>query len=403
MANPVKKPRIPKPVKVLAVLAVIIGLGYGGYRAYQNHAAAAEAESRTTVVTVEKGDIEELVTAQGKLEPKEYVDVGVQVSGQIKKLYVQLGDIVKKGDPIADIDPEVYESRVTGDQAKIRTLKAQIAQQAAQVKLAELQFERNKKLKVTNAISQDAYEQAETALQVAKAEADSLQAQLDEGQSTLEGDQANLGYTKIFAPMDGTVIVGDIKEGQTLNAAQSAPTIVRLADLDMMTVRAQVAEADVMKLKTGGEVYFTTLGNTQRKWTATVRQILPTPEIVNEVVLYDVLVDVKNEDRQLMSGMSTQMFFIIGKATDVPLVPVAALGKHLAKQDKDGAMAYRIKTGSAGDNAEKTILVGLMDRTMAEVKEGLAAGDKVILEAPASSGDPAAGVPKKMRNMGPRL
>ncbi|MDE1152464.1 MAG: efflux RND transporter periplasmic adaptor subunit [Micavibrio sp.] len=406
MASKKSTSRIPKPVKVLLVLAIMGGLAFGGLTFYQQRSAAAEAAKRVSIVTIEKGSIEELVTAQGKLEPKEYVDVGVQVSGQIKKLYVALGDVVKKGDPLGDIDPQVYESRVKADEAALKTLHAQIAQQQAQVKLAEQQYTRNKTLKVTNAVSQDAYESAETALEVAKAQVDSLQAQLEQAESTLDGDKASLGYTKVFAPMDGTVVVADIKEGQTLNAVQSAPTLVQLANLDTMTVRAQVAEADIMKLKPGGEVYFTTLGNTTRRWTGVVRQLLPTPEIVNEVVLYDVLVDVENKDRQLMSGMSTQMFFVLGKATDVPLVPVAALGKHVAQEDKDGAAAYRVHVPSAGHggkSSEKTVFVGLMDRTMAEVKEGLQEGDEVAIEITPSTADPAAGLPKRMKGMTPRL
>jgi len=136
-----------------------------------------------------------------------------------------------------------------------------------------------------------------------------------------------------------------------------------------------------------------------------VRQVLPTPEVVNEVVLYDVLVDAENKDRQLMTGMSTQMFFVIGKAENVPLVPVAALGKHLEKQDKDGAMAYRVKVSGAGGLEEKTVTVGLMDRNVAEVKNGLAEGDKVAIEAAGPATPAAAGAPKGMRGMGggPRL
>lgn len=395
-------PEARKSIKLLVTLVILLGLATIGYQLWQRHAAASEAAKHVTIATIDKGDIEELVTAQGKLEPKEYVDVGVQVSGQIKKLYVDLGDVVKKGDPIGDIDPQVYQSKVEADEAKNKTLEAQIAQQDAQVKLAELQFNRSVKLRQTNAISQDAYDSADTALQVAKAEKVSLQAQLEEGQSTLEGDKASLGYCKIFAPMDGTVVVADIKEGQTLNAAQSAPTLVRLADLDTMTVRAQVAEADVMKIKPGGDVYFTTLGAT-RRWNAKVRQVLPTPEVVNEVVLYDVLVDVENKDRQLMTGMSTQTFFVIGKAEGAPLVPVAALGKHLERQDKDGIMVYRVRTvGSDGRYAEKTIHIGLMDRNVAEVKDGLSIGDKVVVEAPATPAG-ASGGGGKMRGMGPRL
>lgn len=396
-----KKPSIRKGVKAFVILAVLCALVFGGYKYWQQRSAKEEAAARVTVVTIARGDIEEVVTAQGKLEPKEFVDVGVQVSGQIEKINVELGDVVKKDALIAKIDPKLYEAKVEADEARIKTLQAQIAQQDAQVTLVSLQFNRTKKLVETKAVSQDAYESAEAAMIIAKAQRDALDAQLQEAQSALDGDKANLGYTKIYAPMEGTVVIADTKEGQTLNATQSAPRVVQLANLDVMTVRAQVAEADVMRLKEGGEVYFTTLGAQGRKWQAKVRQILPTPDVVNEVVLYNVLVDVENKDRQLMSGMSTQMFFVMGRANNVPLVPISALGKRAPREDSDAGVAYRVRQ-PGGKDAEKIIHVGLMDRSMAEVKQGLSEGDKVTMEAPAG-GDPAAGIPRRMRNMSGRL
>lgn len=396
-----KKPSIRKGVKAFVILAVLCALVFGGYKYWQQRSAKEEAAARVTVVTIARGDIEEVVTAQGKLEPKEFVDVGVQVSGQIEKINVELGDVVKKDALIAEIDPKLYEAKVEADEARIKTLQAQIAQQDAQVTLVSLQFNRTKKLVETKAVSQDAYESAEAAMIIAKAQRDALDAQLQEAQSALDGDKANLGYTKIYAPMEGTVVIADTKEGQTLNATQSAPRVVQLANLDVMTVRAQVAEADVMRIKEGGEVYFTTLGSQGRKWQAKVRQILPTPDVVNEVVLYNVLVDVENKDRQLMSGMSTQMFFVMGRANNVPLVPISALGKRAPREDSDAGVAYRVRQ-PGGKDAEKIIHVGLMDRSMAEVKQGLSEGDKVTMEAPAG-GDPAAGIPRRMRNMSGRL
>lgn len=374
-----------RPVKIFALLVLLLALGFGGYRYYTGR-AESKAQARITVETVKKGDIEEVVTAQGKLEPKEYVDVGVQVSGQIKKIYPALGDTVKAGDLIAEIDPRVYEAKVEADNAHIKTLEAQLAQQQAQVRLAQQQFDRVKKLVDTHAVSEDAFDSAETALKVAKAQKDALDAQIEEQKSNLEGDKANLSYTKIYAPMDGTVVIADAKTGQTLNATQATPRVVQLANLDTMTVRAQVAEADVMRVKTGGSVYFTTLGAQDRKWTGKVRQVLPTPEVINEVVLYNVLVDVDNKDRQLMTGMSTQMFFVMGRATGVPLVPVAALGRHLAKQDDVNGAAYVVHLAAGGGRGEQKIIrIGLMNRSVAEVKEGLEEGDRVSIEVPESS------------------
>ena len=341
----------------------------------------------TTPVTIETGDIEDMVTAQGKLEPKQYVDVGAQVSGQIEKLYTEIGDVVKTGDLLAEIDPEIYESQVRADKAQLKTLNAQLVQQKAEVALAQLQFKRNAALIKTNAISRDAYEQTETALAVAKAEQDALSAQIEEAQSRLEGDEANLGYTKIYAPMDGTVVVQDTREGQTLNASQTAPTLMQIANLQTMTVRAQVAEADIPRLKEGVDVYFTTLGSDERKWEGKVRQVLPSPETVNDVVLYNVLIDVDNSDGGLMTGMSTQIFFVLGGAKGVPIIPVSALGRRMMKDDSDQGLAYEVTVRNGKTDTVKTIYVGLMDRSRAEVKSGLVAGDVVIPPPPAQTGD----------------
>ncbi len=383
--------------KKIILLLVLCAAAIGGYVYTRGEKARAGLAATETVMTVQQGTLEEIVTAQGTLEPKDYVDVGVQVSGQLEKIHVDLGDTVAQGQLIAEIDPQLYEAQVAADQARLKTLNAQIAQQQAEIKLARQQHERNEKLVTKGAISQDTFDGTSTALTVAEAQLDALNAQLEEAQSTLEGDQANLGYAKIYAPISGTVVVKDVREGQTLNASQSAPTVVQLANLDIMTVRAQVAEADVMRLKPDMPVYFTTLGSQGRKWHGKVRQILPSPEVINDVVLYHVLVDVDNTDRQLMTGMSTQMFFVLSRAEDKPLIPVAALGKRLPDEDSDLGQAYRVDVvGAGGATIPKTIHVGLMDRTQAEVTSGLAAGDKVSVNKallPASDARNGRGMP----------
>lgn len=391
--------------KKILLIMVLCAAMLGGYLYMRGDTARAGRETADAVVQVEKGTIEEIVTAQGKLEARDYVDVGVQVSGQLEKIHVELGDTVKAGQLIAEIDPQLYEAKVEADEARVKTLAAQIAQQKAEIKLAEQQHARNEKLVSSGAISRDAFDNTETALAVARAQLDALAAQMEEANSTLEGDKANLGYTKIYAPISGTVVVKDVREGQTLNASQSAPTVVQLANLDVMTVRAQVAEADVMRLKPGMPVYFTTLGSQGRKWHGNVRQILPSPEVINDVVLYHVLVDVDNTDRQLMTGMSTQMFFVLARAEDKPLIPVAALGARVPDEDKDSAQAYRVRVVTQGGiTAEKVIYIGLMDRTRAEVLGGLSVGDKVSASAALLPADDVEknNRPRGMRGM-PRL
>jgi membrane fusion protein, macrolide-specific efflux system len=401
MPQSLDSPPNRRRLRWLALLLLAIALvGGGWYFAKQpKHTDQDKADS----VEVTLGDLEENVTAQGKLEPKEYVDVGAQVTGQLQKIYVKIGDNVQAGELLAQIDPRIYAARVAADEANIKNLQAQLAGQQAQVVFAQQQYDRNRELLQSKGISVQDFQNSEFTLKNAKATAESLQAQIEQVQSTLNGDKTNLGFTKIFASMDGTMVDQKAREGQTLNANQTTPTILQLAKLDTMTVRAQVAEADVMRLRSDMPVYFTTLGSGERRWQGIVRQILPTPEVINNVVLYNVLVDVDNRDRQLMTGMSTQMFFVLGKAEHVPLLPINALGQRQRKEDQGNGHAYQVKVLTEHGAQDKVVQIGLRTRRFAQVLDGLAVGDQVQIAAgkedkaknrKKDQGYPGAGVPR---------
>ncbi len=372
-----KRRRLLRPAAAVAVAAVAVA----GVLTY--HMSAGSSQPQYRFATVARGTIESTVTAAGSLEPKDYVDVGVQVSGQLRTVHVKIGDRVEKGQLLAEIDPTVYRTRVEADRAKVSDLVAQLAQQKAELALARLQAERQQRLSKANATSQDAVDSAVTAVEVGEARIRSLQAQLDQARSTLAGDEANLGYTKIYAPMTGTVMSQTTLQGQTINANQSAPIILQIADLQSMTVRAKVAEADIVKISPGMEVYFTTLGDLETRWPGRVRQILPSPEVVNDVVLFNVLVDVANPEGRLMSKMTAQVFFVRGIARDVPIVPVAAL------RPKNGAWVAQVAAGEGV--AERRVVTGLMTRTEAEVMSGLEVGDKVVIGTARNSDAPRGG------------
>lgn len=363
--------------KFILILILLSALAAGVYYFWQQSAREKDVLNQYKVTDVKTGTIEEVITSQGKLEAKEYVDVGTQVSGQLLKLHVELGDVVNKDDLIAEIDPKIYESQVQATEAQLKTLAAQKNEQAALVAQAQQKFKRNQSLLKADAVAREVFQDAQTALNVAQAQLASIDAQIEERNSSLEETKTNLGYTKIYAPMAGTVVSQTSREGQTLNANQSAPVIVQIANLDVLTVRAQVAEADIMNIKPDMEVYFTILGSQDRRWNGKVRQVLPTPEIINDVVLYNVLIDVDNKDRQLMLNMSTQMFFTLGKAENVVTIPVSALGRRVNDQDTETSKAYMVKTMNGNQVEEKLVHVGLMDRTNAEIKDGLKAGDKI--------------------------
>jgi membrane fusion protein, macrolide-specific efflux system len=338
---------------------------------------------RTEAVTT--GSIERTVTALASIRPKTFVDVGTQVSGQLRRVYVEIGDVVTQGHLLAEIDPTVYQTRVLANRAQIENLKAQLAQTEAQLVLDRARDARSQQLLRTNATSKDAAEAASAAVRITEGKIDSFKAQIEQTQATLKGDEANLGYTKIHAPMAGTIVDQVAYEGQTVNASQSAPVIVRIADLDTMTVWAQVAEADIPRIKPGMPAYFTTLGMPDRRFEAKVQQVMPTPEIVNDVVLYNVLIDVPNEERLLMTSMTAQVFFVLGSAENVPVVPMAAL----RPAPRGGGDVYLARVQNGGEIETRRVTIGLSNRQFAEVKDGLKLGDRVVVgggEAPGAAG-----------------
>ena len=383
--------RLGRPALILAACAVLAG---GGYYAWRTWFAAGDPANSLLTAAVTRGDIEDTVTATGTLQPKDYVDVGTQVSGQLKKLLVDIGAIVKKGQLLAEIDPSVYQSKVDADRAQLLNQRAQIADKQAQLVLAELQFSRQQNLARDNATTSDALQSAEATQQSARAQLNAFKAQMQQTESTLRGDEANLGYTKIYAPMAGTVVSQTVKQGQTLNANQQAPIIMRIADLSTMTVQAQVSEADVPKLHVGMDVYFTTLGGDNRRFYSKLRQIPPTPTVVNNVVLYDALFDVPNPEQILMTQMTAQVFFVASSAKDAVLVPLTALHPAIAKGRTHGTRgatgidprslftsgrAFVSVIGSDGKTTEREVKVGVMNRVTAQITAGLEPGEKVVV------------------------
>ncbi|MEA3194242.1 MAG: rane fusion protein macrolide-specific efflux system, partial [Betaproteobacteria bacterium] len=246
------------------------------------------------------------------------------------------------------------------------------------------------------ATTAEAAQTAEAELQSAKAQIDALKAQIQQTRSTLRGDQANLGYTKIYAPMAGTVVTQTAKEGQTLNANQSAPIVLRIADLSTMTVQSQVSEADVPRLRLGMPVYFVTLGDQRKRWYGTLRQINPTPTVTNNVVLFDALFEVPNAEGVLMTQMTTQVFFIVAEAKDAIVVPVSAL-----RRTGPGKAAVNV-VDAEGKAQTREVELGVSNRVSAQVLSGLQPGEQVATtERPQRGARSASAAPTP--KMGPRL
>lgn len=351
-------------------------------------------------VKVSRGDIESSVTALGTLQPRRYVDVGAQASGQIRKIYAEAGDQVKEGQLLVEIDPATQQAKLDASRFAIENLQAQLQEQRAQNELARQKFQRQQNLAAGGATREEDVQTARAELKATQARIDMFQAQIRQAQASLRSDQAELGYTRIYAPMSGTVVAVDAREGQTLNAQQQTPLILRIAKLSPMTVWAEVSEADIGHVKPGMTAYFTTLSGGSRRWTSTVRQILPIPpKPLNEtsqgsgspnsssksgsgrVVLYTVLLDVDNTDNALMAEMTTQVFFVSNQVKDVLTAPVAALQ---GSNQVDTQLARVVaKNGSIED---RKVRVGISDRLKVQVLEGLNEGDHLLIGPAQSSG-----------------
>lgn len=369
----------------LAAILAVVAASVAGWSLWSGN---GDESGGLATVEVERGDIEDSITALGTLQPRDYVDVGTQVSGQLRKLHVEIGDEVEEGALLAEIDPAVYESRVAADEAQLRSLKAQLDEREAQRRLAEQQFNRQAGLLKARATSQEAYQSAEASLKVARAQIEALKAQIAQTESTLRGNRANLGYTKIYAPMSGTIVSITARQGQTLNANQQAPIILRVADLATMTVWTQVSEADVGALREGMDAYFTTLGNPDRRWTGTLRQVLPTPEVLNNVVLYNALFDVANPDQALKTQMTAQVFFVRAAARDVLTVPLAAVERGRGGKAPAESGRSVVRVVEAGRVEQRPVVLGVRNRVSAEVVEGLSEGDAVVVGSrQAAAGD----------------
>ncbi|SMF35153.1 efflux RND transporter periplasmic adaptor subunit [Desulfovibrio gilichinskyi] len=342
---------------------------------------------------VVKSDIQETVLATGTLEAFKQVSVGAQASGQVKSLNVSLGDEVKKGDLIAEIDSQSQENNLHIAEADLENVKAQLTAKKAELNLAESEYKRQKGMLGAKATSIQDYESALATLAETKAEIAALDAQIVAASIDVDTARVTLGYTSITAPMDGIVVAIVTKEGQTVNAAQATPTIVKLAQLDTMTVKAEVSEADVVKVYPGQKVYFTILGEPDHKYKATLRSIEPAPDSIededsndttsseDEAIYYNALFDVPNPDHKLRISMTVEATIILNEATNVCIIPEGALGA----KDEQGRSSVQILSA---DGKPETLKVhtGLSDSVNIQIIDGLKEGDSVILgEADADS------------------
>ncbi|TKW67362.1 MAG: efflux RND transporter periplasmic adaptor subunit [Paracoccus denitrificans] len=345
---------------------------------------ASEPPATTPALAkVEIADVAQTVLATGMLEATELVSVGARTSGQIENLAVVLGQQVKSGDLIAQIDSQDQQNTVLQAEASLAEITAQIAAKKAQLDLSEQTLSRQQKLSAQNHAADETVDTAAADVAIYTAELDALTAQEASAEVTLATARTALERTKITAPTDGTIVAVVVKQGQTVNAAQSAPTIVKIADLSTMVVKVEISEADVMSVAPGQSASFTTLGAPDESFDAVVSEIEPAPtEIADSDTLssdsamyYNGLLKVDNADGRLRIGMSAEVSIELARADDVLTVPSSAL-----KSDQDGQYVEVFDT-SAQQTQRRAVDVGLNDKITAEIRDGLTEGALVVTGA----------------------
>ncbi|MCJ0830345.1 MacA family efflux pump subunit [Acinetobacter sp. NIPH1876] len=428
-----------QPRKIIMIAIGVLIIAALGWMFFKPKAQAPQYIS----AEVSRGDIEDSVLATGVLEATKMVSVGAQVSGQVKKMYVQLGDQVKQGQLIAQIDSIRQENELKTADASIKNQQAQLAVQQANLAKVEAEYKRQQAMYSQDATSRAELESALANFKTAQAQITSINAQIEQSRLTLATAKEDLGYTRIVAPMDGTIVAIVTEEGQTVNANQTAPTIVKLAKLDTMTIKAQISEADVMKVEQGQTVYFTTLGNSDKKHYAKLRQVEPAPNSINTetssssssstsnaAVYYNALFDVPNEDGKLRIDMTAQVYIVLADAKNALTVPAAAIQtqrgnrakgdqanankssesakksdtdqaqrpKRLELSEEEKALVAQGKASTGmvrvlqadGTAQPQPVLIGLNNRVTAQVLKGLKQGDQVVIADASDSSNEAA-------------
>ncbi|WP_406806231.1 efflux RND transporter periplasmic adaptor subunit [Burkholderia semiarida] len=368
----------------LAVVAIAAGVTL--------KACAPDKHPQYLSAPVTRGNLENAVLATGALQAFRQVDVGAQVSGQLKTLKVKLGDKVTKGQWLAEIDPVISENALRQARASEESLRAQQQSTAAQLTQAELAFRRQQAMLPDDATSRESFEAARATLDVQRATLASLAAQIRSARIQIETAQANLGYTRIVAPIDGEVVAIVTQEGQTVIAQQQAPVILKLANLDTMTVKAQVSEADVIRVSAGQTAYFTILGEPDKRHYGKLRAIEPAPQNYaeaqsalgggggggstkpNSAVFYNALFDVPNPGHRLRIAMTAQVNIVLGNARNALSIPAAALGD----KRKDGTYAVRVLRADGGTET-RHVRIGINNNVRVEVLAGLKDGERVVI------------------------
>lgn len=396
--NTMKKSKWLSGWRLATGLVVLAAAGWG----IKHYFFAPPAAPQVITAKVAYDDLEDTVLASGTIQAQKEVSVGAQVSGQIKRLYVDLGDKVKKGQLVAEIDSTTQTNSLRNAEAQVALLTAQRRAKVALQKQAELTFKRKQELVRLDAGAKADLEDAEAALATTTADIGALDAQIKQASISVDTAKVNLGYTRILAPIDGVVIAVIAEEGRTVNAIQSAPSIIKLAKLDQVQIKAQISEADVVRVKPGMPAYFTILGEPLHRFDAKLRAVEPVPEAdqtdakvtastsTTTAIYYNGLFDVPNPDGKLRVLMTAQVNIVLSKADHVLVIPASALGK---RDRKTKTYTVSVLEGPQGQQKveSRQVKIGLNNRVQAQVLEGLKEGDLVVVGEATGSGNGSGG------------
>ncbi|MFB1117532.1 efflux RND transporter periplasmic adaptor subunit [Dickeya dadantii] len=350
--------------------------------------------------TVDVRDLQQTVLADGTVNARKLVSVGAQVSGQIKALHVSLGDKVKQGQLLAEIDDLTQQNTLRDSKAALDNIQAQRASRQATLRNNQLSWQRQHSLMQKRVGAQADYDSAKATLDATQADIDALDAQIVRAKIAVNTAQVNLGYTKIVSPMNGTVVALPVEQGQTVNAVQSAPTIAKVANLDTMTIEAKISEADVINVRTGMPVWFTILGNPNKRYQAVLRAIEPAPESISSdssstsgsgtttssasssssssAIYYNGLFDVDNPDETLRISMTAQVYILLSEAKRAIVAPVSAL------INRQGKLFVQV-TQPQGRPELREVTTGISDNAYIQLLSGVQPGEEVVISQQTAS------------------
>ncbi len=385
---------------------ILLGLAVAAGAAYYFFSSNNKQETTYLTESVTRGNVEKTVVASGSVESVNEVDVGAQVSGKITKLYVKLGQEIKKGEMIADIDSTTQINTLNTKKAALVSYQAQLKAKKTAYDVALSSYNRLSKLYTQKATSFDSLNTAKSTLDNAKAEMEAIEANIKQAEIEVNTAETNVGYTKITAPMDGTVVSVPVSEGQTVNANQTTPTIVTIADLSKMKIKPEISEGDITKVKAGQEVSFTILSDSQTVYHSVIDSVDPANTTTSDssstsslssssssttsAIYYYANVLIDNPDRTLRIGMTTENNIKIANAKDVLLV------SNMAIQKRDGKSFVNI-LNDKNQPEPREVEIGVQNDFKTEIKSGLNEGEKVIVSQVAN-GEQVGSMPR-----GPRM